>query len=317
MYNRMHVLETIYEDEEDTIFEDDSSKFTNQRSRLSYYICLGLITGCFFIVIFIITMSFNPSYVTNNSRSVFNTALSSKDKLKLSTIIINHLGIFSHQINEQLTFQPNTLTFFTSTISNSLLDVQNQTYILLIYIHLKYPQSCIDNIQCIENLQLKLKTTFMKLSNFLTKIELDSYHGKQIQLNQCNLIENSTTITLVSLVSIRTQNQSATETTITLDHNICENIDQTMSISKPIDNIIRNKDSTTNIPISILVDNQIVTSSADVNKNSIKNDEENNINHNNPKKYSKYIDDDNNNNNNRHEKPTRHCNNVDSQCIIR
>ncbi|CAF1540816.1 unnamed protein product, partial [Rotaria sordida] len=76
-------------------------------------------------------------------------------------------------------------------------------------------------------------------------------------------------------------------------------------------------DSTTNIPISILVDNQIVTSSADVNKNSIKNDEENNINHNNPKKYSKYIDDDNNNNNNRHEKPTRHCNNVDSQCIIR
>ncbi|CAF2771265.1 unnamed protein product [Rotaria sp. Silwood2] len=180
-----------------------------------------MITACFFVVTFILTISFNPSYYTNNSKSVLNAALSSKDKLRLSTKIINHLGIFSHKINEQLNFQPNTLKFFTSTISNSLLDGQNQNDILWIYAHIKYPRSCIDNIQYKENLKLKLKTSFMKLSNFLTKIELDSYYGKQIQLDWCNLTENSTTITLVSLVSVKTKNQSATETIITLDHNIC------------------------------------------------------------------------------------------------
>ncbi|CAF3398331.1 unnamed protein product [Rotaria sp. Silwood1] len=231
------MLETIYEDEEDTIADDDSVKLTDQRPRLSYYVCLCMITACFFVVIFIITISFNPSYYTNNSRSVFHGSLNSKNKLRLSTKIINHLGLFSNQINEQLNFQPNRLKFFTSTISNSLLDVQNQTYILWIYAHLKYPQSCIDNTQCKENLKLNLKTSFMKLSSFLTKIELDLYQSQQIQLDWCNLIENSTTITLVSLVSIKTKNQSALETITTSDRNIC---DQTVSISKAIHNIMQN-----------------------------------------------------------------------------
>ncbi|CAF0918091.1 unnamed protein product [Rotaria sp. Silwood1] len=224
------MLETIYEDEEDTIADDDSVKLTDQRPRLSYYVCLY---------------------------------------------------------------------------------VQNQTYILWIYAHLKYPQSCIDNTQCKENLKLNLKTSFMKLSSFLTKIELDLYQSQQIQLDWCNLIENSTTITLVSLVSIKTKNQSALETITTSDRNICENIDQTVSISKAIHNIMQNKDSTTNIPIRVLMDNQISKNPTDVNKNSIINDEEININCHNPTEDSKYSGD-----YNQHEKSTHYSNDVDSQYFM-
>jgi hypothetical protein len=45
-----------------------------------------------------------------------------------------------------------------------------------------------NNNQCKENSHSKLKTSFTKLSDFLTTIDLDSSHGRQIQLDWCNLI---------------------------------------------------------------------------------------------------------------------------------
>ncbi len=76
----------------------------------------------------------------------------------------------------------------TSTIFDSLSNNQNQSDILWIYSQLKYPQSCIDNNQCKENLNSKLKTSFTELSNFLTTIQLGSYHDKLIQLDWCSFI---------------------------------------------------------------------------------------------------------------------------------
>jgi len=84
-----------------------------------------------------------------------------------------------------LNLQPNTIKFF---ISNLLLENENQSEILWIYIHLKYPQLRIDNNQCKEYFHSKLKTSFTKLSNFLTTIELNYYYDKQIELNWCSLI---------------------------------------------------------------------------------------------------------------------------------
>ncbi len=52
--------------------------------------------------------------------------------------------------------------------------------------------------------------------------------------------EYSTRAILVALVSISTINQSAAEATTFVDRRICtENIDQTILLSAPIDNIIR------------------------------------------------------------------------------
>ncbi len=89
-----------------------------------------------------------------------------------------------------MNLQPNTIIFFTSTVSNLSLKNQNQNQneILWIYSHLKYPQSCIDNNECKENVHSKLKQSFTKLSDFLTTIELNSHHSRQIQLNWCDLI---------------------------------------------------------------------------------------------------------------------------------
>jgi hypothetical protein len=86
-----------------------------------------------------------------------------------------------------LDLPPDTITFFTSTISNSSSEIQNQSGILWIYGHLKYPQLCVDNNQCKENFHLKLKISFTKLSDFLTTIDLDSYYDddRQIQLDWC------------------------------------------------------------------------------------------------------------------------------------
>ncbi len=81
--------------------------------------------------------------------------------------------------------QPNTIKFFVSNLS---LENENQSEILWIYSHLKYSQSCIDNNQCKEYFHSKLITSFTKLSDFLTTIELNYYNDKQIQLNWCSLI---------------------------------------------------------------------------------------------------------------------------------
>ncbi|CAF3343656.1 unnamed protein product [Rotaria socialis] len=285
MYDRTHMLETIYEVDENIISSDDSSKFTTPRSRLSYYICLCMIAGFFFVVSIIIAISLNPSHLPNNSR---NLPLSSKDKLKLSNEIINHLDSFSQQINEQLDFHSNRLTFFTSTISNSSLDVQNQNTILLIYGHLPYPQSCIDHISCKNKLQSKFKTSFTKLSNFLTKIELSSHHEKQIHLDWCNLIDNSTIMLLVSLASFKSKNQNTTS-----DYNVCENIEQPILNSNTMDDLIP-------LPLSVIVDNQKLKHHNEVHKNSLSNEDETLINYSASMKCSKYTD---NNNKNQHERP--------------
>ena len=89
--------------------------------------------------------------------------------------------------------QPNTITFLTSTLSTSSLEIENddiplESTILWVYFHLKYPQSCINNIPCKENIDLKLQISFTKLSDFLTTIKLDDYNNEQIQLDWCSLI---------------------------------------------------------------------------------------------------------------------------------
>ncbi|CAF1924017.1 unnamed protein product [Rotaria magnacalcarata] len=288
MYNRTHMLETIYEVDEDLISNDDSLKFTTPRSRLSYYICLCLIAGFFFVVSIIIAISLNPSHLSNISR---NLPLSSKDKLKLSNEIINHLDNFSQEINEQLDFHSNRITFFTSTISNSSLDVQNQNTILLIYGHLQYPQSCIDHISCKKKLHSKFELSFTKLSNFLTTIELSSHHEKQIHLDWCNLIDNSATMLLVSLASFKSKNQNTTS-----DYNVCENIDQHILNSNTTDDLIP-------LPLSVTVDNQKLKHHNEAHKNSLSSEEEILINYSASKQCSKYTD---NNNKNQYERP-KHC----------
>jgi hypothetical protein len=85
--------------------------------------------------------------------------------------------------------KPRTITFLTWPFSNPPLEYQNEDDALLwIYFHLKYPQYCIDNIQCKDNFHSKLIRSFMKLSNLLTMINLDGYNNKKIQLDWCNSI---------------------------------------------------------------------------------------------------------------------------------
>jgi len=83
--------------------------------------CWCMITGCFLIITFIIAISLNPNYLSNNSISqstrktnyslsildfkfeflienIINTSHDSKDKLKLSNEIINYLDSFSYEV---------------------------------------------------------------------------------------------------------------------------------------------------------------------------------------------------------------------------
>ena len=70
---------------------------------------------------------------------------------------ISYVTVTIEQIHEQLNLHRNTLMVFTSTISNASVCVHNQSSILWICIYLKYPQTCINNIQCKESFHLKLK----------------------------------------------------------------------------------------------------------------------------------------------------------------
>jgi hypothetical protein len=245
-HKRKTMLETIYEDDENILSEseNDSAKSIEQPSRLPYYICCCMIIGCFLTMTLIIVVSLNPYILTNHSthkksEPILNIPINADGKLLMVMDIIEQLDIFSHQINERLDLQPNTITYLTSTIFDTLSNNnQNQSEILWIYSYLKYPQSCIDNNQCKENFNSKLKTSFMKLSNFLTTIDLDSYHDKLIQLDWCRFIENTTRAILVSLVSVTTINQSATELTNLGDRIHCENLDQNILLSRAIERVI-------------------------------------------------------------------------------
>ena len=153
-----------------------------------------MITGGFLIITLMIVISLHSLDSKDNSvggisgENKLNIALNSDEKLKLSTKIINHLGIFSQQINKQLNLRPNTITFFTTRTSDSVTEDANESNILWIYSHLKYPRYCINNNRCKENFYSKLEKSFTKLLKFLPTIDLQSYQDRELYLDRCTLI---------------------------------------------------------------------------------------------------------------------------------
>jgi hypothetical protein len=153
-----------------------------------------MITGGFLIITLMIVISLHSLDSKDNSiggisgENKLNIPFNSDDKLKLSTKLINHLGIFSQQINKQLNLRPNTITFFTTRTSNSVIQDPNESNILWIYSHLKYPGYCINNHRCKENFHSKLEESFTKLSEFLSTIDLHSYQDRELYLDWCTLI---------------------------------------------------------------------------------------------------------------------------------
>ncbi|CAF1266519.1 unnamed protein product [Adineta ricciae] len=243
------MLETIYEVDED-VHREDSSKSTQQQSQFSVYMCWCMITGCFLILVFLILISLNPQYLLSNSvnkinRNIVNVPLDSKDKSDLSKKVIEYLGLFSHQINKQLGLQSNPIAFLTVPISNSsAFELMNPNGILWIYGHVKYPSSSINNPQDEESFHSKLKISFNELSNLIQTIVFNSSQHRQLQLNLCSLIENSTSATFISLVSIQTTEKNTTDSTIPFDPITCEDIDQHLQLTETIDDLISQNNST-------------------------------------------------------------------------
>lgn len=194
MFKREKMLETIYESDENLVVEidetdDDSSKSTEQPSRLSYYICLCMIIGCFLAFGLLVAISLNPYLLTQKSET--KTLVQLTKSISFTQVLIEQLERFSQQINEQLDLPFDTIKILPLKISNN----QNDSLWLLSY--LNYPRQCQPTIQCRQNLLSKLKASFTKLSIFLST---NQFHP-EIQLNWCQLINNSTRAILVSLVS--------------------------------------------------------------------------------------------------------------------
>ncbi|UJR36504.1 hypothetical protein I4U23_029225 [Adineta vaga] len=306
------MLETIYEVDEDFLHDEDSSKSTKQQSRMSIYMCWCMITGCFFILTFIIMISLNPQYLLHNStnrntKNILNVSFHTKEKFELSTQIINYLGLFSQKINKQLNLQLNPIEFLTVPVFNSsTLEILNPNGVLWIYGHLKYPPSCLDNSECKEKFHSKLKTSFDELSYLLKTIDFYSNQSQLIQLDWCNLIDNSTSAIFISLVSMQTVDHNSTDSIIPFDPLICE-LDQHVLLSQTIDDPISHDDS-------------ISLNSKHTNSNTKKvtlMTDSNNIQDevrtcHNPKQYAKYDGDQNN----QHEQSMHCLNDIGAQHLM-
>ncbi|CAF1475490.1 unnamed protein product [Adineta steineri] len=303
------MLETIYEVDEEIHTNEDSSKSSNTQSQLSVYMCWCMLTGCFIILTFIIMISLNPQYLVNNSTNnntleKINSSFHSEEKFEISSEIINYLSIFSHQINKQLDLQLNPVIFLTLPISNLSLDeFVEQDKLLWIYGYLNYSQSCMDNNKnknCKEIYFSKFKTIFMKLSNFINTIKLNTLQNKRIQYDWCNLRENSKTVTFASVVSITTISKNVTETPTSFDHSICDDPNQNILLAKSFEYLMSHEDLIIINSGSNNSDNQQVSSTSDPNSNNNITDEQ--IKYITPSECVKFSGDDNNQN-----KDTTYC----------